>query len=270
MEVDWIKIREQKLRYATFGPEDAPRTLLVFNGIGASLETLKTFAGAFRDTRILSFDIPGVGESPPPLVPYRMPWIARLADRFLEALGIDCVDVAGVSWGGGAAQQFARDFPHRVHTLTLAATSAGFVMIPGNLRVIMKMATPKRYADPEHMLEIGPEIYGGQLRFNAELLEEHTDAMKTSTGRGYLYQLLAATGWTSWLFLRRLEMPVLVMMGHDDPIVPPVNGRMMMSRLPNARLEEIDCGHLFMLTDPKGTAHKIETFLMEHTVISGS
>jgi pimeloyl-ACP methyl ester carboxylesterase len=42
-------------------------------------------------------------------------------------------------------------------------------------------------------------------------------------------------------------LPVLIIMGADDPIVPEVNGRILASRLPNARLEVVNCGHLFIL-----------------------
>jgi pimeloyl-ACP methyl ester carboxylesterase len=43
--------------------------------------------------------------------------------------------------------------------------------------------------------------------------------------------------------------------------VPTVNGRIITDRLPDARLEIVDCGHLFILTDPAGTAARIESFL---------
>jgi pimeloyl-ACP methyl ester carboxylesterase len=78
-----------------------------------------------------------------------------------------------------------------------------------------------------------------------------------------LYQLLAGAGWTSWLWLPQLKLPVLIMMGADDPIVPVVNGRILASRLPDARLELVDCGHLFILTHPEETAQTIEKFLFE-------
>jgi poly(3-hydroxyalkanoate) depolymerase len=260
-DIRTIEIGGQLVRVALYGAEEARRTLLVFNGIGASLESVASFAERFADTRIVTFDVPGVGESPAPAIPYRFTWLTRLAARLLDALGIGRVDVFGVSWGGALAQQFARDFPERTLTLTLAATSAGFVMIPGNVRVLMKMATPKRYTDPAHMLKIGPDIYGGQLRFNEELLREHAMVLRSSSQRGYLYQLLAGVGWTSWLWLPQLRLPALVLMGADDPIVPIVNGRILVKRLPEARLEVMDCGHLFILTDPAGTAAKIEHFL---------
>lgn len=256
-----IKLAGQELRYALLGPAGAARTLLVFNGIGASLETVTPFAAHFRNTRILTFDVPGVGGSPAPALPYRFSWLSRLATRLLDALDIARVDVFGVSWGGAAAQQFVHDFPERSRTLTLAATSAGFVMVPGDPRVLLKLATPKRYTDPGYMLKVGPDIYGGQLRFDRGKLREHADAMRATSSRGYLYQLLAGVGWTSWLWLPQVRVPVLILMGGDDPIVPAINGRILASRLPDARLEIMDCGHLFILTDPAGTALTIEAFL---------
>jgi len=261
VEIRLVRIAGQEVHVALYGREDAARTLLVFNGIGASVATVAPFAAHFRDTRIVTFDVPGVGGSPTPGLPYRLAWLARLAARLLDALAIGEVDVFGVSWGGALAQQFAHDFPGRSRSLTLAATSAGFVMVPGSLRVLKQLATPRRYADPAHMLAVGPDIYGGQLRHDRALLAEHAEAMTATTGRGYLYQMLAVSGWTSWLWLPRLQLPVLILMGADDPIVPPINGRIIADRLPDARLEMVACGHLFILTDPAGTAARIERFL---------
>ena len=257
-----VQVAGQDLRVAMMGPADAERTLLVFNGIGASLETVAPFAKRFRRTRIVTFDVPGVGGSPAPKLPYRLSWLSRLADRLLDTLDIGAVDVFGVSWGGALAQQFVHDHPKRSRTLTLAATSAGFVMVPGDPRVLAKLATPHRYIDPDYMMAVGPDIYGGQLRSDRRRLEEHAAALRTGSSRGYLYQLLAGLGWTSWLWLPQLRLPVLIMMGADDPIVPMVNGRILASRLPDARLEVVDCGHLFILTHPEASARMIEQFLL--------
>jgi pimeloyl-ACP methyl ester carboxylesterase len=85
--------------------------------------------------------------------------------------------------------------------------------------------------------------------------------MRGPSRRGYLYQLLAMCGWTSWHRLHRVQAPSLVLMGDDDPIVPPVNGRIVASRLRRATLERVDCGHLFVLTRPRETARRVERFM---------
>jgi poly(3-hydroxyalkanoate) depolymerase len=261
-DIRTVRIAGQDLRVAFMGSSEPERTMLLFNGIGASLETIVSFAEHFRRTRILTFDIPGVGGSPTPGLPYRLSWLSRLAGRLLDLHDISAVDVFGVSWGGALAQQFAHDHPARVRALSLAATSAGFVMVPGDPRALIRMATPRRYADPDYMLKFGPDIYGGALRADRRALIEHAAAMRATTPRGYLYQLLALTGWTSWLWLPQIRVPVQIIMGLDDPIMPVVNGRLLASRLPNARLEVVDCGHLFMLTHPGRTAAMIEGFLL--------
>ncbi|MEO1563919.1 MAG: poly(3-hydroxyalkanoate) depolymerase [Pseudomonadota bacterium] len=267
VDIGYATILGQELRYAFMGPKDADRTLLAFNGIGASLEAVVPFANCFERTRILTFDAPGVGESPTPLIPYRFNWLAEIIAGLLDHLGIEDVDVTGVSWGGAAAQQFAYDFQDRIHTLTLCATSAGMVMVPGNIDVLRKMATPKRYMDPGHMMKIAPEIYGGQIRTNAEVLRMHASNLKAGDSRGYTYQLLAGMGWTSYLWLPQIETPTLLLMGEDDPLVPPINGKILMSRLPNAQMITMECGHLFILSIPQDTASKMEAFIHDGIVV---
>ena len=83
---------------------------------------------------------------------------------------------------------------------------------------------------------------------------------------GYFYQLLAMTGWTSLPWLWSLPQPTLVLMGRDDPLVPVINGRILVQLIPNARLRLIDDGHLFMVTRPKETAAMIEAFLAAGSV----
>ena len=72
-----------------------------------------------------------------------------------------------------------------------------------------------------------------------------------------------SVGWSSLPWLWRLRQPTLILMGRDDPLVPIVNGRILARLIPNARLEIIDDGHLFMVTRPKETAERIEKFLSE-------
>ena len=259
-----VLLGRQPISYAECGALDAELVLLLFNGIGASVETAAPFAAAFENTRVIAFDVPGVGASPATLLPYRMRHIADLAAALLDRLGLGSVDVFGVSWGGAAAQEFALRHPRRCRTLTLAATSAGFVMVPGQPEVLLKLLSPRRYLDPGYLMRIGGQLYGGRLRLERDLLHLHTMAMRRPSQRGYLYQLLAILGWTSWHRLHRVKAPTLVLMGADDPIVPPVNGRLMASRLPRATLESVECGHLFVLTRPGETARRVERFLAGH------
>jgi pimeloyl-ACP methyl ester carboxylesterase len=136
-------------------------------------------------------------------------------------------------------------------------------MIPGHPRVLWKMATPRRYLDRSYMRRVAAEIYGGAFRENPDLIEAHAGAMAGASDRGYFYQVLAMTGWTSLPWLWTLKQPTLILAGRDDPIVPLINARIMARLLPNARLEILDDGHLFVVTRPVDSAAIIEKFLAE-------
>lgn len=243
------------------GNDDGP-PLLVFNGIGANLELVDGFAAALGDIGVIVFDIPGVGGSPAPLLPYRFANLCVLADRVLDHLGVDgLVDVLGVSWGGALAQEFAHLYPGRCRRLVLAATSPGVIMVPGSVKVLSKMVGTRRYADLDYLRRHGGEIYGGAFREDPDLLEEHGRHMQAPRGRGYVYQLLATWGWSSLLWLGALKQPTLVLHGTDDPIIPLINARIMAARIPQGRLHVFDDGHLFLLTRADEVSEMLHEFL---------
>ena len=237
--------------------------LLLFNGIGANAELAEPFMREMGDVETVLFDIPGVGHSPPPTLPYRPSTVARWAAGVANALGYDRLDVAGVSWGGAMAQQFAHQFPGLCRRLILAATAAGVLMVPGKPSVLWKLASPRRYMDPKYMQSIASELYGGKFLLDPTLAATHAANMKGSSNRGYIYQLLAIAGWTSAPWLPWLKQPTLIVMGRDDPIVPLVNGRVLARLIPNSQLRVMPCGHLFIVTMPAETASMFIRFLDE-------
>lgn len=134
-------------------------------------------------------------------------------------------------------------------------------MVPAHPSVLLKMATPRRYLDREHASRIAGDIYGGVFRNDPTVAERTLRHVRFSSRRGYYLQLAAACGWTSlpWLFL--LRQPTLVMAGADDPIVPTINARILQWLIPDARLEILDCGHLFLVTLPAQSARIVDAFL---------
>jgi poly(3-hydroxyalkanoate) depolymerase len=262
IEARQIVIDGQLLQVAiSHGRGQQQPPLLLFNGIGANWELAKPFLEALTSTTAIIFDVPGVGGSPRPLLPYRPSRLARLAAALIAELGYTEIDVAGVSWGGGIAQQFAHQYPKLCRRLVLAATAPGFTMVPASPAVLWKMATPRRYTDKDYMNRIAADIYGGTFRYDPSLIGRHADTMHGARNLGYLYQLLAMSGWTSLPWLWSLPQQTLVLMGSDDPLVPPINGRILAGLIPNAEFRMIDDGHLFIVTRPAETAAVIEAFL---------
>jgi poly(3-hydroxyalkanoate) depolymerase len=261
IEARMMTVGEQPLMVAVKHGDQGRPPLLLFNGIGANWELAKPFLLALAHTTTIIFDIPGIGGSPLPKRPYRPSNIAKLGAHLVAALGHREVDVAGVSWGGGIAQQFAYQYPKVCRRLVLAATSPGALMIPGRPEALMRISTPRRYWDKGYMRKAAPEIYGGAFRKDPSLVERHAAGMFGATRLGYVYQLLALVGWSSLPWLRRIRQPTLVLMGRDDPLVPVANGSILSRLIPNARLEIIDDGHLFLITQAESVARRIESFL---------
>ena len=245
-------------------PGTAPGPPLVLcNGIGASLDLLQPFVDEV-DPRIevVRFDVPGVGGSPMPKVPYNFPTLACLIGRVLDELGYDRFDTLGISWGGGLAQQLAFQHPRRCRRLVLASTATGSLMVPANPLVLAKMVTPRRYHDPDYAKSIAAQLYGGRMRQRPDEVRHVVyEQERLGPSTGYFLQLLAGLGWTSLPALPLIRQPTLILAGNDDPIIPLVNARIMRALLPNATLHVYDDGHLGLLTSADELGPIVSGFL---------
>ena len=241
--------------------------LLLCNGIGASLDLLEPFVEQV-DPRIevMRFDVPGVGGTPGPKVPYNFALLACFVGRLLDELGYDRFDALGISWGGGLAQQLAFQHPRRCRRLVLASTATGSLMVPANPLVLAKMVTPRRYRDPDYASSIAAQLYGGRMRQRPDQVRHVLyEQERLGSRAGYLLQLLAGVGWTSLPALPLIRQPTLVLAGSDDPIVPLVNARIMRALLPNVSLHVFDDGHLGLLTAADELGPLVSEFLTAQT-----
>jgi len=245
-------------------PENAesdspPRPLVIFSGIGMNMEMLEPIVQRLPARRIISFDMPGIGQSPDPIFPYTIPQIALTLAALLDRLGIEAVDLLGMSWGGAVVQQFA--FQHRARTgkLVLAATSAGGTMIPGNPSMISKMLDPMEYSVEKSLRRNLAMFYNGGGAQQVSL-----NAATAPSPLGWSYQLAAFASWSSAPFLPMLGMPVLIMADEDDQLIPPANAHLLHNAIPGSRLEMSEGGgHLFMLSHPESFAARLNEFLDE-------
>jgi len=256
-----LTVRGRVLRVAVREGDGPP--LLLCNGIGASLELLQPFVDALDSARgVVRFDLPGIGGSAPPVVPYHMTTLAPMLSGLLDRLGYPEADVLGISWGGGLAQQFAVQCPSRVRGVVLVATGTGSLMVPAHPAVLLRMLTPRRHRDAGYAASIAGEIYGGRIRADpsraSQLLHGTTRLGPT---RGYYYQLLAGLGWTSLPFLPLLRQPTLILAGDDDPIIPLVNARIMHRLITRSELTVYHGGHLDLVAEADRMAPVVEDFL---------
>jgi poly(3-hydroxyalkanoate) depolymerase len=237
--------------------------LVLCNGIGAGLDLLQPFVDALDPAiPVVRFDVPGIGGSALPRLPYTFATLCVLLGRVLDELGFGAVDVLGISWGGGLAQQFAFQNPRRCRRLVLVSTATGWLMIPANPRVLSKMITPKRYRDPGYAATIAASMYGGRMRDEPELAGVLLNGHSPLTSwPGYVLQLAAGAGWTSLPFLPLIRQQTLILAGDDDPIIPAANAKIMSKLLPHATLHFYPDGHLGLITRADDLATRIAAFL---------
>ena len=250
----------RRLRVAVWRASKATTKLpiLFFNGIGANIEAMAPMAELLDDRDFITFDMPGIGGSPDPVVPYNAILMSRIAALLLDRFDMLIVDVMGVSWGGAMAQQFALQNTARTNKLILVATSAGMLMVPGNPASLVKMADPRRYIDPEFMAKHFKTLYGGMVGNKSE----HIGRITPPSNTGYFYQLMAMMGWTSAPFLPFMKTETLIMMGDDDQIVPLANGKFLNFLISNSELFVVaNGGHLFLLSHVEESIAKIRAFL---------
>jgi pimeloyl-ACP methyl ester carboxylesterase len=181
-----------------------------------------------------------------------MPRYAEVMDDLLTHVGLDSAHVLGLSLGGVMAQELARRSPERVKKLVLASTSCGIKSSPLSLAL---RATPARRRTRSRSHR--PQGSDSLLRLQIELLGQYTPSV-----RGYLGQLRTALSWSSRSWLAELEMPVLVIAGDDDPLVPLANGRIIASSVRDGQLEIIPGGgHLCLFKESVHTSQLIRDFL---------
>jgi poly(3-hydroxyalkanoate) depolymerase len=269
LRVQSIKLKGTELRTATRpGSRDRP-PLVILNGIGAQLEALEGFTKVLNpQIGLILFDIPGVGGTPRPAIPLRLSDLAMIMAELISELGYEQADVFGVSWGGALAQEFAHTCSEYCRRLILGSTAAGaLTMIPGNPLTMMTAMNPMRFMQKDYVANHAMRMYGGRLREDPQALgdiSEHLMGGAGMAGAGaMMYQMMALMGWSSLPWLHQLQQPTLVIAGTDDPIVPPVNGRLLANRIPNARFEQVACGHLFVLTLATEIAEMVDAFLGE-------
>ncbi len=262
-ELGFVDVGLQKLRTGLWRgngkAKGSGRPLLFFNGIGANLEIAQPLGEALADRDLITFDLPGIGGSPGPVTPYRPWWVAHAAKSILLHYGYDQpVDVMGVSWGGGAAQQFAFQYQNRVNRLVLCATSPGALMVPGKIESLSKMADPRRYMDRDFLAANFKTLYGDEPS-GAALFAAR---MQPPTRAGYLYQLMAMIGWSSLPFLPLLPHETLILAGGRDHIVPLANAKILKFMIRQSELHVVeDGGHLFVLSKAKSILPVLKTFL---------
>lgn len=269
--VEYRQIGEYRLRVAYDG-RGAGTPLVICNGWGSNLEVFDKLAEALDGRPVLRFDVPGIGGSERPRLPLRVPHLAQLAEALCREYRLRRMDVFGYSWGGTLAQELAHRNPGRVRRLVLAATSPGHIMVPAMPQILPAFADPgwltnwirpQRFFEREFACRVGPRLFGGRrLKRNPMAILPVLRKLEKPSTWAMAWQVAGTVGWTSLPWLHRLTQPTLVLAGIDDRVINPLNPALLAWRIPDARLQWVDGGHLFPVLDAvEETAHHMRRFL---------
>ncbi|MGF6457880.1 alpha/beta fold hydrolase [Pseudomonas frederiksbergensis] len=230
--------------------------LLLLNGLGGLIRTFDSLRDELEDYTTITLDVPGVGKSQMPRWPMRLPRHADLIAEMLKQLGIDQIDVFGVSWGGALAQEFALRHPRMVRRLILAATSAGPV-------VLVKPADIVDFFDRSKSTKLRKKE-GSRNSIQSLLRFGVVKGMLTVNPRTYYHQLAALVGWTSLVRLFRLRQRTLILTGDRDTLVQMYNAHILRRTIRRAEVHVLKGeGHFFVVTSAKRTAALIREFLSQ-------
>lgn len=236
---------------------DGPPVLLV-NGVGANLSIWGPLARRLDGHQVISFDAPGIGASEAPRSPMRLRKLAERTADLIAELGHEQVDVVGHSMGGMIALELAHRAPSTVGRLVLCNTAPGMPAIPPlNPLAWAAVVTPVRST------RLVTAAAGGRTAREPGMAEKMAgSAADRPTWRSLATQMYAVPGWSSWPWLHQVEHETLILAGTSDPVIPPLNSRLLAWRMPNAQLQAVDGGgHLMTVDQPEVVGDLIADFL---------
>lgn len=231
---------------------DGPVVVLV-HGIGDNSTTwLDVMAHLARRYTVIAPDLLGHGRSDKPRADYSVPAYANGMRDLLAVLGVEQATVIGHSLGGGVAMQFAYQFPHLVQRLVLVSTGGvtkevnpflrlaslppaqevlALLRLPGALPVIraagtvlQRLGTDLGHETPEVMRVLGALPDRGARSAFLRTLRAVVD------WRGQVVTMLDRSYLTAGL-------PVQLVWGDRDPVIPLAHARLAQAAMPGARLE---------------------------------
>lgn len=254
-----------EIHYERLG--SGPR-LLYCNGSGATLDSVRPLLGMLASRfDLLAFDYRGMGASAPITEPYSMADLAVDVADLLDVVGWDVTALAGLSFGGMVAQEFAVSFPQRVRRLALLATSPGGVHASFPLEQLADLSPADRARESILLADRRwtPEwlaAHPGQ-RLLADSFTAARDGAETADQvRGRTLQMQARKDHDVLDRLHRVSCPTLVGSGRYDDIAPVANGQAIVDRIPDAVFRVYDGGHTFLLQDPTAWTD-LEAFLTD-------
>ncbi|MBV8266874.1 MAG: alpha/beta hydrolase, partial [Planctomycetaceae bacterium] len=189
---------------------------------------------------------------------------AAVADlkALLDELQIDRAHLIGQSMGGWAVMGFALQHPGRARSLTLADTPAGIVT-PA-LEELLRRKGPPPSSQPSFPLgqhpALGPELV--RENFDQAFLYEQIGSVAPAPPADMMRVLESVKYPLDRV--HAIKVPVLFVVGQNDPLVPPALVRGLTITIPGSRMVEIsNAGHSPYFEAPRRWNEVVLGFLKE-------
>lgn len=273
----FIDIDGVTVHYKEAGEGDT--TLLLLHGFASSTyswrEVMEPLA---QNYRVVAFDRPAFGlterpmpgEFPNGVNPYTADAQADLTVGLMDALGIEQAVLVGNSAGGTIATHTALRHPERVQALALvdAAIYSGGGS-PSWARPLLTSPQARRIGPVlvrnirEWGYQFGQSAWHDPSKFTEEIWTNYSKPLQTENWDRALWELTQASRPLGLeQRLGELQMPVLVVTGDDDRIVPTEQSLRLADEIPGAELAVMPaCGHVPQEECPAAFLTAVEAFL---------
>jgi pimeloyl-ACP methyl ester carboxylesterase len=204
-----------------------------------------------RQMRVIRPDLRGMGRSSAPDGPYLMEALAGDVAAALDALGIERAGIVGHSLGGYVAMAFCRMYSERVTRLALVCSrlASDSPQAAKSREDLADLAEREQRTDTIVDSYV-PRLFAPWLLENRSPLVDRVRAMalqNSVTGASAMLRGMAQRVDASDI-AEDLDMPVLIVAGGADQVVPLDEARQMCRTFPNAQLQVLErSGHLPML-----------------------
>jgi 3-oxoadipate enol-lactonase len=210
-------------------------------------------------------DLRGMGQSDAPDLGYNMETYAADLAALLDLLGVDQVVLVGLSMGGYVAFEFLRRWRHRVRGLVLLDTRAEADTLEGKKARDAAAATAREEGAEAVAEATLPKVLGTSTLAGAPATVERVRAMMAATPVAGMVGALGAMRDrpdSTPLLPDLAGIPVLVIVGDEDEVIPPAQARAMADAIPGSSLVVIrSAGHLPTMERPVETTDALLAFL---------
>ena len=264
---DYIYVDRVHLHYKDTGPKGAP-VIVLLHGFGSSLQTWDAWSQRLSTSyRVIRFDLPGFGlTGADPSGNYSDDRSVRIVFDLLDRLGIAKATLIGNSMGGKIAWKSAASHPTRIAGLVLISpdgyASPGFEY--GKRQTVPMLMYALPYAMPKSMLRdsILP-AYADPAHLSDSTVNRYWDMMRAPAVREAIIARLQQTILEDPRpALQEIAVPVLLIWGEKDGMIPFSNAKDYLGALKSAQLVSFpDLGHVPQEEDPDRSLEPVLAYL---------